>query len=295
METVESLASRIATTTQIGDIVRVMKTLSAVSIRQYDQAAEALGSYQRTIELGLQAVLRTGPGVRDDIAGGSAPARVLVLVGSDRGLCGNFNERIAALAERDYLGPPEDHDDRPRLLAVGQRGAQYLAARGHEPDRVIDLPASIGGLASVARRVLLALDDWQHEAGPITVDICHNAREGAATAVPRGLRLLPMRARDLEALAARPWPGRSLPFHRMGRGALFESLLHELVFVRIYYALAESLASEQARRLAAMHAAERNIEESIADLQGRHRTLSQQQVTAELLDIVSGYEAMRAR
>jgi F-type H+-transporting ATPase subunit gamma len=295
METVESLAAQIGTTSQIGEIVRVMKSLSAVSIRQYDRAADALGAYQQTVELGLQAVLSTGPGAAAETERGPAPARILVFVGSDRGLCGNFNEKIAEFADRAYLAPAAGSGPPVRLLAVGQRGAQYLAARGHVPDRVIDLPASIGGLSSVARRVLLVLDGWQKEAGAIAVDICHNRRHTSSTAAPHGQRLLPMRPGDLEDLAARPWPSRSRPFYRMPRGELFAALLREQVFVKIFHALAESLASEHARRLAAMHAAEHNIEEAIAGLQARHRTLFQRQITEELLDIVSGYEAMRTR
>lgn len=295
METVESLSARIGTTTQIGDIVRVMKALSAVSIRQYDRAAEALVAYQHTVELGLQAVLRSGLGATSTIAHGPAPARVLIFVGSDRGLCGNFNEKIVEFARRAYM-VPEDGSDLPMLLlAVGQRGAQKMAERGHVPDHVIDLPASIGGLPSVARRVLFVLDRWQKESGAITVDICHNRRHKVSTAAPHGQHLLPMAARDLEGLVVRPWPSRSRPFHRMPRSQLFPALLREQVFIRIYQALAESLASEHARRLAAMHAAERNIDESIANLQARHRTVYQCQITAELLDIVSGYETLRKR
>lgn len=293
METVESLAARLKTTAEIGDIVRVMKTLSSVSIRQYDLASEALEDYRRTVELGLQAVLQNAARALPEPAGSRTGGRVLVFVGSDRGLCGNFNDIIAGFAGRNYLARADQAGPPPYLIAVGQRGARHIEALGHRPDHVIDLPGSVLGLASVARRILLALDARRQKTGEISIDICYNRRTGQSTASPHGQRLLPVPHADLTALASARWPSRGLPFHRMARRDLLPALFRERVFIGIYSALASSLASEHARRLAAMQSADRNIAETVDALNARHRTRRQEEITAELLDIVSGYKSAR--
>lgn len=292
METVESLAAWLDTTEEIGDIVRVMKTLASVSIRQFEKACDALETYQRTVELGLQAVLpRTEQRDMKPIGGADAK-RVLIFVGSDRGLCGNFNEIIGRFADETYFSQTESPDIVSRILAVGQRGALRLAALGHNPDRIVDLPGAVGGLTAVARRVLLVLDEWQQADPSLVVDVCYNRRFERNQATPCGQRLLPTPRDEMDALVAAPWPSQGLPFFRMPAHDLLPALLREQVYVRIYRAIAESLASEHALRLAAMQAAERNIGETLDALATRHRSKRQEAITSELLDIVAGYEAM---
>ncbi|MDQ2088938.1 F0F1 ATP synthase subunit gamma [Marimonas arenosa] len=292
METVESLAARLDTTEEIGDIVRVMKTLASVSIRQFEKACDALEIYQRTVELGLQAVLPRSEQRGANPIGGADAKRVLIFVGSDRGLCGNFNEIIARFAKETYFSRTEKPNTVSRLLAVGQRGALSLATLGQDPDRLVDLPGTVGGLAGVARRVLLVLDDWRKNETGLVVDICHNRRLEGAKVIPCGQRLLPTTRDEIDALLAAPWPSRGLPFSRMPADELLPALLREQVYLRIYWAIAESLASEHGLRLAAMQAAERNINETLDALATRHRSKRQEAITSELLDIVAGYEAM---
>ena len=105
MDTLETLRKRIATTEDLQSIVGTMKALSAVSIRQYEEAVAALRDYSRTIELGLQVVLqRNGPAMA---ARATVPAPVLAIVfGSDHGLCGRFNHEIAHFAQRALADAP---------------------------------------------------------------------------------------------------------------------------------------------------------------------------------------------
>jgi F-type H+-transporting ATPase subunit gamma len=75
--------------------------------------------------------------------------------------------------------------------------------------------------------------------------------------------------------------------------ALFSALIRQYLFVSLYRAFAESLASENASRLAAMQNAERNIDERLTALQGQFHQQRQSSITEELLDIVSGFEALK--
>lgn len=290
MQTLEAVSTRLHTTAEIHSIVRTMKSLSAVSIHQYDRAVAAIAEYERTVSLGLQIVLRDGgiappPGLADGTPRGAA----LIVIGSDRGLCGRFNDRICAAA-LDRLRTWTGGEVRP-LCVIGQRAATQLAAAGHRPDVLFSLPGSVDGLATTVHAVAVEIERWT-SGGTGAVSLLFNRRAGAALTAPTARVLLPVPHEDLDRLARAPWPWRRLPIYRMDRATLFSWLIGQRIFVELYRALAESLASEHASRLAAMQRAERNIGDLRDDLMGAFRQMRQQAITRELLDILAGFESV---
>ncbi|GAB4137296.1 MAG: F0F1 ATP synthase subunit gamma [Sphingomonadales bacterium] len=287
MESLESLGARIATTDQIGDIVGTMKALSAVSIRQYERAADALGGYDAVIESGLQAVLQGAAGIggQDEDSGRQA----LVIIGSDRGLCGRFNQNIVDHGLKTKL--QGENQNQTLIAAVGVRAAARLEFLGHAPAATFALPGSVNGLNQSTQDLLVQLSQWRDRQDVARIDVVFNRRAAGASARPTRRRLLPIAQDYLDELVRRPWPSRGLPMFRMARGQLLSWLLRQYLFVNLYRALVESLASEHASRLAAMQAASRNIEERLSDLNAAYRKKRQESITSELLDIVTGFEA----
>ena len=288
MDTLESLSEALETTGDIQSIVRTMKALSSVSIRQYEHAEAAMADYARTVELGLAAVLRQrrheGLPLPETARGTGREA--LVVIGSDRGLCGGYNDRITRFA-LSHMG------DRPTVLGViGARVLARLEAHGRPADAVHLLPGSVEGLTRLVQAVIVEIDRWTRTEGVGEVRLVHNRRDGRMTAKPQAHVLLPLPESYLRKLSEADWPGRSLPQFRMDPGRLMSWLVQQRLFVVIYRALAEALASEHASRLAAMQAAERNIEERRDSLRQLYRLRRQETITRELLDVVSGYEAV---
>lgn len=291
MQSLEALSARLRTTGEIHSIVRTMKSLSSASIRQYEHAIEAMEDYERTISLGLQIVLRDGargiqPGPPDDLRGGSA----FIVIGSDRGLCGRFNDRISEFALDRLAG--EAGGEFCHLCVVGQRVAARLDAAGHPPDTLVPLPGSVGGLVSTVHALAVEVERWT-SGGVDTVQLLFNRRVGMALNAPTECPLLPVPHDYLEGLARAPWPSHRLPIYRMERSKLLSWLVGQQIFVQLYRALAESLASEHASRLAAMQSAERNIAEHHEGLMGEFRQKRQEAITRELIDILAGFEAVR--
>lgn len=289
MQTLEALSTRLHTTAEIHSIVRTMKSLSAVSIRQFERAVTAMAEYERTITLGLQIVLRDGgmalrPGPADGASGGAA----LIVIGSDRGLCGRFNDRVCQAA-LDRMKTRTGGEVR-HLCVVGQRAAARLETAGHPPDALFSLPGSAEGLVATVHAAAVEIERWT-SGGIVAVSLLFNRRAGAALTEPTERSLLPVPHEDLDGLARAPWPSRRLPIYRMDRATLFSWLIGQRIFVELYRAMAESLASEHASRLAAMQRAERNIGELREDLMGEFRQMRQQAITRELLDILAGFEA----
>jgi F-type H+-transporting ATPase subunit gamma len=289
VETIDLLRQRLTVTQELLEVVKIMKTLAAVNIRQYLRAVESLASYHRTVEMGLQIFLR-----HQDAWPLAAPAgsRLLgvVVFGSEMGLCGQFNEQLVTFAQTKL------HDLAPQLedrlyLAVGHRGLTRLEEEGVEVREFIPLPGTVAGIAAQVRGIVLKLVDWQ-QLGVERIVLFHQRLISKAQFQPHLVKLLPLDQDWLTELARRPWPNKVLPTYLMPVGPLFAGLLHQFFFVLLYQAFAESLASENASRLAAMQLAEENISNRLADLRLNFNQMRQTAITEELLDIVAGYEAL---
>ncbi len=289
MQTLETLSDALDTAGDIHSIVRTMKALSAASIRQFEQAEEALGDYAHTVDLGLMALLhdrraRGLPLPQTGVEGSSRTA--LIVIGSERGLCGRYNETVTRHALERIEGPET------LLAVIGLRAAARLESAGQSVDTLFALPGSVAGLSALVQSVIVQSDRWQREDGIGRIRVVHNRREGRLLAKPVERQLLPLSDAYMGSLLDAPWPGRGLPFFRISPPALLSWLVQQRLFVILYSALAEALVSEHATRLAAMQGAERNIEERRADLMQVYRVKRQETITRELMDVVSGFEAV---
>ena len=291
MKTAEALARRLETLGDLRDVTRTMKALSSSSVRQYEHAVEALDAYYRTVELGLHVVL--GQHARPEAPGRprAKPAEAAVVVfGSDYGLCGRFNDVICehALARLDALGIPAG---RRRVLAVGGKVAASLERSRQPVQENLFTPGSAEGISGTVTDVLLAIEAWQDEHGVEAVWLFYNRHSAKGRYQPAELQLLPVDPERFRHAEQVGWPTRVLPTFSMDADTLLSALLRQDLFVALSRSCAESLASEHNARLVAMQSAGKNIDEAIETTRAEHRRLRQEQITAEMLEVVTGYEA----
>jgi F-type H+-transporting ATPase subunit gamma len=292
MDTLETLTRRIGTAGALRDLVRTMKSLSAAGVRQHEHALTALLEYERTVDLGLRALLREGPPPSAPPRRRAGPTGILV-VGSDQGFCGAFNDQVVdRLLEDQPAGSPSP--DGFRLYAVGARAAARLRDAGFDPDGQAVLPTSASAVAPLVQELVLVIDGWHADGDLDRVVVYHNAPVSTAVCRPHRQALLPVALDRWTGLSRQPWPTQMLPLHTADRPGLIRSLLGQHLVVSLHRCLALSLVSEHASRLVAMQAAERNIDERLDDLRGRANELRQTSITTELLDIVAGAEAVSA-
>ncbi|HIK43350.1 MAG TPA: F0F1 ATP synthase subunit gamma [Leptolyngbyaceae cyanobacterium M65_K2018_010] len=109
---------------------------------------------------------------------------------------------------------------------------------------------------------------------------------------PAWQQILPLDRTWLADLEQRPWQSSALPLVSMAWEPLFSAVIRQYLLISLYRATVESLASENAARLTSMQAAEKNIEDRLAELNAEYRQQRQNAITGELLDIVSGFEAL---
>ncbi len=285
MQTLEALEQAIAASLKLKDVVRTMKVLAAASIRQYEQAVSAVADYGRTVELGFKVVLRrTGLPQAVSKDGG----RSAIVIGSDHGLCGRFNEVLADFAARHLEGRGEI-----RLLAIGARIDLALQTRGWVAEESFFAPGSVSGITFTVQQMLEKIESWREE-GVETVDLFHHRHSGQGHYQPEVQRLLPLDALRFAGWQRQPWPGRSLPTFSMAAEKLLAALVRQHLFISLYRACAESQAAEHGQRLLSMQLAEKNISQRLEELTMAHHQLRQEQITAELLEVVSGFEALRS-
>lgn len=291
MATLQALGRRIESTEGLRSVVRTMKILSRSRIRAYEEAVDALAGYERTLELGLRIVLRRIPGIPPVVVGESPGIRPgIVVFGSGEGMCGPFNGRVAGFVAERFANLGSGAG---RLLALGDYVAAELESVLRAPDRVMKVPESVEAIGDAVHALLAEIDGWRAGGAIDRVVLCHNLRSGAAGYGPTERTLLPIDPAWLRRLEREPWPGRSLPAFTMERDALLSSLVRQVMFEGLYRGFAESLAAENASRLGAMRVAEERIEERLVELRTEYHTERQGVVTREVIEVSTGYEALR--
>lgn len=290
MESLERLRHQLGNLDDLHTLVSTMKALSAASIRQYERAVESLRDYYRTVEMGLHVALRDLPSTAIEPVGQPRSTRsATILFGSDHGLCGRLNEDLCDFA---LARLPSELPEPPIRLVIGARLASALEHQGYPPTEVYRLPGSAPQITDTVQRLLLQIDHWREQDGVASVTLFYNRNSGQTGYEPTTDTLLPIHPDRFRQLPHTPWPTRILPTFRQSRDSLLRALLRQYLFVSLFRACAESQSSEHASRVATLQVAERNLDDYHQELTAVYRRARQSLITAELLDVVSGFEAL---
>jgi len=290
-DTAASLRRKIAGAGDLQSVVRTMKALAASSIGQYEESVRALGDYYRTVQLGLGLCFREAGSTSPVVEGAQRTGKGgigAVVFGSDQGLVGQFNDVVADYAV-ETLG---DLTGRPQVWAVGERVHARLSDAGLAPAGLFAVPNSVRTIAALVGQVLLESEPARSRGEVAEFHIFYNRPASTTVYQPVSQRLLPLDDSWRCELANLPWPTKSLPQVMYGGTTTLRALIREYLFVSLFRACAESLASENASRLAAMQRADKNIDELLDGLTGTFHRLRQSGIDKELFDVISGFEAL---
>lgn len=290
-DTTAGLRRKISSAGDLQSVVRTMKALAASSIGQYEKSVGALGDYYRNVELGLGVCFRDAGSealMTGETRQADGAAIGAVVFGSDQGLVGQFNDVVADHAVKTLVALAAE----PEVWAVGERVHARLAEAGLSMIGLFSVPNSVTAITPLIGQILVD-SETRHSQGEVTeLHLFYNRPTSGAVYAPVSQRLLPLDDTWQTKLAELPWPTRNWP-EVMGDGtATLRALIREYLFVSLFRACAESLASENASRLAAMQRAEKNIDELVEDLNGTFHRLRQSGIDEELFDVISGFEAL---
>lgn len=270
MDQLPRLNARLATLSDLRDIVRAMRVMAAGSTRAGEAALPAVRRYGDTIDAavadGLALVGRLGQ---------SQPAergvRLLVIIGTEHGFVGNLNARLLQETLKSAAGR--------KVVVVGRRAASLGADMGHSVAGVIPMTTHVQTIPLLARRITGEIADAEE----VRVAYCRRQGDGGLAVVED--QIVPVRR------AAKP-PSPNPPLHHLEPMALLRAFAQEYLMAEIARALTEAFVGENATRLRVLSAADRNIGDKMEELQQQARQLRQETITAELLDIVIGAEAV---
>lgn len=290
-DTIVSLRRKIDSAGNLQSVVSTMKALAASSIGQYERSVLALRDYNRAVELGLSVCFRSSGAEAEMIGpvphadGGTIRA---IVFGSDQGLVGRFNDVVtdSALTTLDTL------TDKPQLWAVSERIHAHLSDEGLSPAGFFTVPSSVGAITPLVGEILIAIEADRSRSDVDELHLFYNRPTTSNVYEPFHQRLLPLDDIWRRKLVDLPWPTKYLPEILGSATTTLQALIREYLFVSLFRASTESLAAENASRLAAMQRADKNIEELLEDLKGTYHQLRQSSIDEELFDVISGFEAL---
>ncbi len=296
MPNLKDLRIRIATVKSTQKITSAMKMVAASKLRRAQAAAEAARPYADRMERmvdALTASLPTVEGAPALLAGsGSDQTHLVVPITADRGLCGGFNSSIVR-AVRRHVGALQKNGKTVKMLCIGRKGRDALK-RDYESLIVdtLELVTRSGAEFHAARDIGLRLCAM-FEAGEF--DVCtvfFNTFKSVVSQVVTARQVIPRPAPEGADDAAGRGELKALYIMEPSEEEILQALLPRNVSVQMFRALAESYASEQGSRMTAMDNATRNAGEMIDDLTLTYNRTRQAVITKELIEIISGAEAL---
>ncbi len=302
MQTLEGLKHRIKTTSSLRDIVSSMKTLSAVSVGQYEKSTKALQQYSESIELALQAILKN-KSVPNPPKEKLKQKIIAVVLGSDQGLVGKFNKSIANFAF-DFFKSNNLKKEDITLIVGGRSLSSKILSLGWNINTLFTMPSSVKSMITVAKKIVLKFYEIsveQHHGDKefsfnnhnLKVYIFYNGKDEHSVLKQNVVQLLPIDVEFLKKIQERPWPTKNLPMYSAGsRRSLFSYFIRQLLFVDVYKAVSQSLAAEHFTRMVSMQNAEKNIDEHLENMNLEYQQRRQTEITNELLDVVIGAEVL---
>ena len=293
MPSLKDLRNRIASVKATQKITKAMQMVAAAKLRRAQEAAEAarpysermgkvLGNITQAIGGGGDApALMTGTG-KDDV-------HLLVVCTSERGLCGGFNSQIARLA-REHVRKLLQAGKQVKIITVGKKGYDILR-RDYSSliiERVDLREVRTLGFVNadaIARKVIQLFNEGQF-------DVCtlfYSEFKSVISQVPTAQQIIPAAA---PAADASPGGATAVYEYEPEPGEILADLIPRNIAVQIFRALLENAAGEMGARMSAMDNATRNAGDMINKLSITYNRQRQAQITKELIEIISGAEAL---
>jgi F-type H+-transporting ATPase subunit gamma len=283
------IRNRIGSVKSTRQITKAMKMVSAAKLRRAQDAILKTRPYAQLLE---QTLCRVAARAAADQAAShpllvprEAKAAEVVVITSDRGLAGGFNSNIARRVQR-FLTENGDVLQKVHLATIGRKGRDFFRARKIEVRK--DFTAVHSDLRYEKAEAIAAEYTERYLAGEVdSVFLAYNEFKSAITQKPVVVQLLPIETTSAPAATGVDFK------YEPSRGKLLEDLVPRHVAMQVWRALLESAASEHGARMSAMESATKNAEDMIGMLTLQYNRARQAAVTKELMEIVSGAEALK--
>ncbi|SHO59765.1 F-type H+-transporting ATPase subunit gamma [Pseudoxanthobacter soli DSM 19599] len=294
MPSLKDLRNRIASVKATQKITKAMQMVAAAKLRRAQEAAEAARPYaerMETVLAGLAANADGGDASPLIVGTGSDAVHLLIVCTAERGLCGGFNASIARLA-REHVNRLKAEGKKVRILCVGRKGADIL--KRDFADLMLQTiefrsvkAMSFAEAEKVAHKVLTMFEEGDFD----VATLFYAQFRSVISQIPTAQQIIPAVIAS-EGEVPVPAGASAVSEYEPERGEILEDLLPRNIRVQIFKALLENAASEQGARMSAMDNATRNAGDMINRLTLSYNRSRQAIITKELIEIISGAEAL---
>ena len=296
MPSLKDLQNRINSVKSMQKITAAMKMVAASKLRRAQEQAEAGRPYAermgRMLESLAANVSSNGQGPKLMTGTGKQDVQLLIVISSDRGLCGGFNGTIVREARRQ-IARLEREGKTVKVLTVGRKARDQI--RRTNPNAVVHSYEDIG-----RKRLSFSEADTittkvleMFEAGEFDVaSVIYNKFKSAMTQIVTVQQVVPFAVSGEEAAAETGGELKAMYEFEPDEEQILADLLPKNLSIQVYRALLESAASEQGARMTAMDSATRNAGDMINKLTLTYNRTRQAVITKELIEIISGAEAI---
>ena len=296
MASLKDLKNRITSVKSTQKITKAMQMVAASKLRRAQEAAEAARPYAERMEnvlTGLGVAVKDSPGASPLLAGtGKDDVHLIIVATSERGLCGGFNSNIVKAA-RPHINKLIADGKTVKILCIGKKGHALL--RRDFGDKIIDLKdlsavkrLSFSDAQPIANEVLAMFERGEFD----VASLFYAKFQSVLVQVATNQQLIPAPMPEAAADDAADELGGAIYDYEPNEEAILEDLLPRNVAVQIYRGLLENAASEQGSRMTAMDSATRNAGDMIDSLSITYNRTRQANITKELIEIISGAEAL---
>ncbi len=291
MASLKELRNRIASVKATQKITKAMQMVAAAKLRKAQEAAEAARPYGKRMGKVLANIAASMEG-RDDapalmVGTGKDDTHLLIVATAERGLCGGFNSSIARLA-RDHARELQTAGKKVKMLCIGKKG--YDVLRGEFGDIIIDLVdmrqvknVTFTDADPIGRKIIELFEQDTFD----VATLFYSEFQSVITQIPQAQQIIPPQIGQHNGDTAGGFYE-----YEPDEGEILDDLLPLNVSIQIFRALLENGASEQGARMSAMDNATRNAGEMIDKLTISYNRQRQAQITKELIEIISGAEAL---
>ena len=296
METLDNLKKTLDTSKSIKQVVSTMKALSGANIKKYEKIVKILYTYKSNVELALQAIMMHNDKINInelEFIGQSKNKKaknLVVVFGSNQGLCGRFNDKIANFTIDDIQNTDEN-----KVIVVGERLSMLLSNTKLKIFKTIPVPNSIENISNTIYELLAVIEKEIEEKTINKIFLYYTANDDTMNGTLTKTRLIPIDKKILENAQKKVWPTNNIPYWQIDTKTLAVDLLKQYIFVGLNDALVNSIASEQKNRLLTLQNAENNINDLIRTKNLEYNQKRQSTITNELLDVVTGYSVAKKK
>lgn len=291
MASLRDIRRRISSVKNTRQITRAMKLMSGARLKRATDAANAAKPYQRTLQRVLDRVVQAAGDVEHELL--SVPTNqtdvLVVVISSDRGLCGGFNQNLCR-ATQEQVDRLIASGKKVRMMTFGRKAKSFFEKRGYN---VVEATTGVTPtkFTGTAEQLMESLVSQLNDNSFNCAMLAFQEFRSVMSQKPCFEQVLPMRIDTSSAAGGADAGGGDYLFEPAGQEILDE-LLPMALRGRLLQAFLETEAGEQAARMTAMDSATRNATDLINRLTLQYNRARQAAITKELIEIVSGAEAL---